>query len=71
MRNRNVTQSFGKLQTHYDVPVEYLKFVAKSNHILEKFHYKNENTAVNFEVYVTRIKETYKILKDNGEVQND
>ena len=38
---------------------------------MENIHYKNENTAVNFEVYVTRIKESYNTLKYHGEVHND
>ena len=56
---------------NYDGPGENLKRVDKSNHILENIHYKNENTAVTFEVYVTRKKESYKILKYHGEVHND
>ena len=44
--------------------------MAEANQILENIHYKNENTAVTFEVYDTRIKESYKILKDHGEVHN-
>ena len=36
-----------------------------------KTHYKNEKLAVTFEVYGTRIKEAYKILKDHGKVHND
>ena len=71
MRNRNGTQLFGNLQTHYDGPVEHLKHVSKANHILETIHYKNENTAVNFEVYVTMIKESYNILKNHGGFHND
>ena len=71
MRNRNGTQLFRNLQTHYDGPREHLKRVAKANQILGNIHNKNENTAVNFEVYVTRIKELYKILKDHVEVHND
>ena len=58
MRNRNVTQSFGNLRTHYDGPQEHVKCVAKANQILENIHYKNLKTAVTFEVYVTRIKES-------------
>ena len=68
IRNRNDTQSFGKLQTRHDGPEENLKRVAKANQILENIHHKNENTAVTFEVYVTRIKKLYKILKDHGEI---
>ena len=45
--------------------------MSKADHILENVHYKNENTVVTFEFYVTRIKESYKICKDRGEVQND
>ena len=56
-RNRNGTKSFGYLQTHYIGPGEHLKRVAKVNHILENIYYKNENTAVTFEVYTMRIKE--------------
>ena len=62
---------FGNLRTHCDGPGEHLKRVAKENQILENIYYKYENTAVTFEIYVTRIKEAYKILKDNGEVHND
>ena len=54
-RNRNVTQSFGNLQTHYDGPGEHIKRLDKANQIMENIHNKNENTAVTFEVYVTRI----------------
>ena len=71
MSNRNGTQSFGNLQTQNDRPGEHLKLVVEANQILENIHYKNENTAVTFEVYDTRIKESYKILKDHGEVHND
>ena len=45
--------------------------MAEADKILENIHYKNENTAVTFEVYVTRIKEAYNILKDNGKVLNE
>ena len=71
MRNKNGTQSFEKLQTHHDGPEDNLKRVAKVNQILENIHHKNENTAVTFEVYVTRIKKSYKILKDHCKVHND
>ena len=71
MRNRNGKQSFGNLRTHYDGPGEHLKLVAEANHILEKIYYKNKNTAVTFEVYVTMIKESYNIIIDHGGVQND
>ena len=71
MSNSNGTQSFGNLRTHYDGPGEHLKCVSKANQILENIYYKNENTGVTFEVYVTRIKESYKILKYHGEIYND
>ena len=71
MKNSNDTQIFGNLWTHYDGTGANLKRVAEANKILENIHYKNENTAVTFEVYVTRIKEAYKILKDNGKVLNE
>ena len=45
--------------------------MAKANHLFENIHYKNENTAVTFEAHVTRIKDSYKILKDHGEVYNN
>ena len=45
--------------------------MVEANQILENIHHKNENTAVTFEVCATRIKESYKILKDHGEVHND
>ena len=45
--------------------------MAEANQILENIHYKNENTAVTSKIYVTRIKESYNILKDCGEVHND
>ena len=38
---------------------------------LKTNRYKNENTVVIFEVYVTRIKDSYKIINNHGEVQND
>ena len=68
MRNRNCTQLFGNLQNHYDGSGEHLKRVDEANHILENIYYKNENTAVTFEVYSTRIKELYNILKDHGKI---
>ena len=71
MKIRNGTQSFENLINHYDGPGEHIKRVTKANQILENIHYKNENTAVTFEVYVTRIKESYKIIKEHGEVHND
>ena len=71
MRIRNGTQLFGNLRTHYDGPGEHLKRVTEENYILENIHYKNKNIAVTFEVYVTRIKELYQILKDHDEVHND
>ena len=43
----------------------------KANHILDDIHYKNENTAVTFEVYDTRIKESYNILKYHCDIHND
>ena len=49
---------FGNLQTQYNVPGEKLKHVAEANHISENIHYKNENTAVTFEVYVRRIEDS-------------
>ena len=70
MGNRNGTQLFGKLLTHYDGTGENLKCGSESDQILENIHYKNENTAVTFEVYFTRIKESYKILKYHGKVHN-
>ena len=70
MRDRNGKQSFANLQTHYYGPGENLKQVAKANYILENIHYKNEITAFNFEVCVTRIKDSYKILKDNVKVHH-
>ena len=70
-RNRKGTQYFGNLQTNYDGPGYHLKRVAEENQILENIHYKNENTVVTFEAYVTRIKESYKIRKDHRKVQND
>ena len=69
-RNRNGTQLFGNLRTNFGVPGEHLKLVAEANQILENIHYKNENTAFNFEFYVKRIKESYKMLKDHGGVHN-
>ena len=53
VRNGNGTQALQNLRTHYDGPGEYLKRVAEANQILETIHYKNENTAVTFEVYIT------------------
>ena len=70
-RNRKGTQYFGNLQTNYDGPGYHLKRVAEENQILVNIHHKNENTVVTFEVYFTSIKDSYKILKDNGEVHND
>ena len=70
MRNRKGTHFFGNLKTHYNVPGEQLKHVAEANQISVNIHYKNENTSVTFEVYVRRIKDIYKILKDYGEIQN-
>ena len=43
----------------------------EANQILDNIHYNNENIAVTFEVYVTSIKESYKILKYHGGVHND
>ena len=71
MRIRYGKKLFGNLRNHYNGTGKHLKRVAKSNQILENIHYKNENTTVTFEDYVTSIKETYKILKDKGEVHND
>ena len=39
--NRNGTQSFENLRTHYDGSVEHLKRVTKANQILENIQYKN------------------------------
>ena len=66
VRNRNGTQYFENLQTHYDGLGKYLKRVVKANHILENIHWNNENTALTFEVYTTRIKELYKVIKDHS-----
>ena len=71
MSNINSTQLFGNLQIHYDGPREYLKRLAEANQILKNIHYKNENTAVTFEVYVTTIKDSYQILSNHGEVHSD
>ena len=49
---------FGISQTHCDGPGEHLKCVAEANQILVNIHYKNENTAVTFEAYITRIKDS-------------
>ena len=70
MRNRNGTRSFGNLRTHSDGLGEHLKHVAEENEYFGNICYKNENAAVTFEFYSTRIKELYKILKDHGKVHN-
>ena len=70
-RNRNGAKYFGNLQNTYDEPGEHLKPVAEANQVLENIHYKNETIVVTFEVCATKIKDSYKILKDHGEVHND
>ena len=51
--------------------LDHLKRVVEENQILENIHYKNENIAVTFDICAMRIKESYKIIKDNGKVHND
>ena len=53
MKNRNGTQAFQNPRTHYDGPGEHLKRVTEANQIIDAIQYKNENTAVTCEVYMT------------------
>ena len=71
MDNMNGPQTFQNLRTHYDGPGEHLQRVTEANQIFDTIHYKKKNTVVTFEVYITRIKEAYKVLKDHGEIHND
>ena len=42
-------------RTYYDGPGEHLMCAVEANKILNEIYYKDENTSVTFEIYVTRI----------------
>ena len=71
MKNRNGTQAFQNLRTHYNGSGEHLKRVAEANQILDSIYYKNKKSAFTFEVYVIIVKEAHKLVKDHVELYND
>ena len=62
----NGRAAYQALSDHYDGPGQTEKRVAEARGILKQLHYKNERNQVNFEVYITCLKECFTILEDNG-----
>ena len=54
------------LISHYDGPGEKEKRIAEARATLQNVHYRSEKHAVNWEVYVTKLKEAFTTLSDNG-----
>ena len=54
------------LRTHYDGPGAVLTRIASANQVLKTIHY-NQEQSFPFEKYVTKLKESFEVLEENGE----
>ena len=69
-QTKNGKAAFEALRQHYDGPGQFEKRLAYAYNILNNTHYRSERQ-YNFESYVTKLSESFEILKDNDVAKSE
>ena len=64
--NEDGCSAMMNLRTHYDGPGAVLTRIASANQVLKTIHY-NQEWYFPFEKYVTKLKDFFEVLEENGE----